>query len=77
MIIVFHRLCARRGKANTSVLIWPWIGDNNLPLILINPEVVVYKVASAKIFHKLFIVSDDYKLKVPLKVSGSYNSEKK
>ena len=52
-------------------------GDNKLPLVLVNPEVVVHKVASAKIFHKLFIMSDDYKLKVPLEVSGSYNSETK
>ena len=58
------------------MLTWPWNGDNKSPLVLINPEVVVHKVASAKIFHKLFIMSDDYKLKVPLELPGSYNSEK-
>lgn len=65
------------SNENTLVLIWPWNRDNKLPLVLINPEVVVHKVASAKIFHKLFIMSDDYKLKVPLELPGSYNSEKK
>ena len=64
-------------QAKPHVLIWPWNGDNQLPLVLKNPEVVVHKVASAKIFHKLFIMSDDYKLKVPLELSGSYNTETK
>ena len=45
-----------------------------LPLILINPEVLVHKVGSSKIFHKLLIACDDYQLKVPLKLSGSNNS---
>lgn len=58
------------------MLLWPWNEDNQLPVVLINPEVVVHKVASAKIFHKLFIVSDNYKLKVPLELPSSYNSEK-
>ena len=41
---------------------------------------VVRKVDSAKIFHKLLIMSNDYKLKaplVPLVTSGSYHSDKK
>ena len=45
-----------------------------LPLILINPEVVVYKVSSAQVFHKLLVMCYDYKLKVPLLLPGSNDS---
>ena len=47
-----------------------------LLFVLVYPEVVVYKVASPKIFHKLFIVGDDHKLKVSLQMSGSDDAEK-
>ena len=84
MTMASNRLCGRweskkyaLSRENTVALICSWNGDKKLPLIFVNPKVVVHKVASAKILHKLFIMSDDYKLKVPLQVSGSYNSEKK
>ena len=48
-----------------------------LLFVLVYPEVVVYKVASPKIFHKLFIMGDDHKLKVSLQMSGSDDAEKK
>lgn len=47
-----------------------------LLFVLVYPEVVVYKVASPKIFHKLFIMGDDHKLKVSLQMSGSDDAEK-
>ena len=56
----------------------PKIGDKDeidtLLFVLVNPEVVINKVASSKIFNKLFVVSDDYKLKVSLELSGSNDS---
>ena len=48
---------------------------DTLLFILVYPEVVVYKVASPKIFYKFFIMSDDYKLKVSLQMSGSDDAE--
>lgn len=50
--------------------------SNTLLFVLVYPEVVVYKVASPKIFHKLFIMGDDHKLKVSLQMSGSDDAEK-
>lgn len=50
--------------------------SDKLLFVLVYPEVVVYKVASPKIFHKLFIVGDDHKLKVSLQMSGSDDAEK-
>ena len=73
------------SSENTSLLFDMAFGMeilNQLPLVLVNSDlkVVVRKVASAKIFHKLLIMSNDYKLKAPLVhlvTSGSYNSDKK
>ena len=49
--------------------------SDTLLFVLVYPEVVVYKVASPKIFHKLFIMGDDHKLKVSLQMSGSDDAE--
>ena len=48
---------------------------DTLLFVLVYPEVVVYKVASSKIFHKLFIMGDDHKLEVSLQMSGSDDAE--
>lgn len=56
-----------RSKVNKTV---------SLPVIFVNPKVVVYEVSSAQVFHKLLVVSDNYKLKVPLLLTGSDDSEK-
>ena len=50
--------------------------SDTLLFVLVYPEVVVYKVASPKIFHKFFIMGDDHKLKVSLQMSGSDDAEK-
>ena len=50
--------------------------SDTLLFVLVYPEVVVYKVASPKIFHKLFVMGDDHKLKVSLQMSGSDDAEK-
>ena len=48
-----------------------------LPLILINSEIVVYEVSSTQVFHKLLVMCNDYKLKVPLLLPGSNDSVEK
>ena len=47
-----------------------------LPLVFIDPEVIVHEVRSAKVLYKLFVMSDDHELKVPLKLSSPDNSVK-
>ena len=54
------------------LLLW----TDKLLFVLVYPKVVVYKIASPKIFHKLFIMGDDHKLKVSLQMSGSDDAEK-
>ena len=51
--------------------------QRKLPVIFVDSEIVVYKVSSAKVLHKLFVVCNNYKLKVPLLLPGSYDSIKK
>ena len=70
---------SRKGLFITARLLRPAMpasGNSQctLPVILVDSEIVVYKVSSGQIFYKLFVVCNNHKLKVSLLPPGSYDS---
>ena len=47
---------------------------HTVPIILIDSEIVVYKVSPAEVLHKFLVMRNDYKLKVPLLLTSSNDS---
>ena len=50
---------------------------HNVPVILVDSEIVVDKVSPTKVLHKFLVMCNDYKLKVPLLLKNSKNSVRK
>ena len=44
---------------------------HKVPVVLIDPEVVVYKVSPAEVLHKFLVMCNDNKLKVSLLLASS------
>ena len=50
---------------------------HKVPVILVDSEIVVYKVSPTEVLHKFLVLCNDYKLKVPLLLTNSNNSVRK